>query len=146
MSTSVNQRDNTRNQSALDITQGHIFMGDNGYQESVFLNNSGADFDLQPGSLVLRNTADASQVIPAVAGATLADVIGVVTLEGTLTLADAATANVNYCTTGRVDETRLILPDTVTLDTVVGAKTVRDILNSIGLELVATTENTKFDN
>lgn len=146
MSTGTSQRDNTRNQSTLDITQGHIFMGDNGYQEAVFLNNTGADLALQPASLVLRNAADASQVTPAISGATLVDVIGVVALENEFDVLDGATANINYCTTGRIDETRISLPAGVTLDTVVGTKTVRDILNAIGLELVATIDNTKHDN
>lgn len=142
----VTQRDNTRNQSTVDISHSHIFMGSNGFEESVFLNNTGAELTLKPGSLVLRNGAAPLQIIPAVADATIANVIGVIAIENEVVLADAATLNVNYCTKGKVDETLLSLPGAYTLDTVQANRTVKDHLNALGFELVATVENTKLDN
>lgn len=142
----VTQRDNTRNQSTVDISHSHIFMGSNGFEEAVFLNNTGAELTLKPGSLVLRNGAAPLQIIPVVADATIANVIGVIAIEDEVVLADAATLNVNYCTKGKVDETLLELPGAYTLDTVQANRTVKDHLNALGFELVATVENTKLDN
>lgn len=142
----ITQRDNTRNQSTLDISHSHLFMGSNGFEESVFLNNTGAELTLKPGTLVLRNAANAAQILPAVADATIANVIGVIFIETEIVLAIGATINVNYCTKGKVDETLLFLPGAYTLDTVEASKTVRDHLNALGMELTATIDNTKFDN
>lgn len=142
----VTQRDNTRNQSTVDISHSHIFMGSNGFEEAIFKNNSGAELVLKPGSLVLRDAATPTQVVPAVADATIANTVGVIALEEEVTLADGDTLNINFCTTGKIDETKLSLPGAYTLDTVQANKTVKDHLNALGLELTATIDNTKFDN
>lgn len=90
--------------------------------------------------------ATANGVIP-VTSATLADVIGVSALEGSVSLADAATLAINYGSKGTIDGNRLTLPAGVTLDTAVGAKTLRDKLEDLGLHVdTSTVEQTKFDN
>ena len=142
----INQRDVTRNQSTLDISHSHLFTGNNAFEESVFLNNTGAELTLEPGTLVLRNAANTAQILPAVADATIANVIGVIFIETEIVLAIGATLSVNYCTKGKVDETLLFLPDAYTLDTVAGSRTVRDHLNALGMNLTATIDNTKYDN
>lgn len=146
MSTEISQRDNTRNQSTLDIQHNRIFIGDNGYENAVLLNDTGAELTLKPGTLVLRDPAVAGQVIPAVIGATLANVIGVIATDEDNVMAIAGTLAINYCSTGKVDETKLVLPGATTLDTVVAGKSVRDHLNALSLELAATIDNTKYDN
>lgn len=144
---SITQRDNNRNQSAVDISHLRIFLFNNTYQSAVFNNNTGAPFTLQPGMLVVRNTANAAQVLPPADVDALANVIGIVAIDEEVELAIAGTLNINYATQGDVDETKLILP-AGTLDSVPlgSGKTVRDILNSLGFHLTPTTENTKFDN
>ena len=142
----VTQRDNTRNQSTVDISHSHIFMGSNAFEEAVFNNNTGGELTLKAGTLVIRNAANAAQVLPAIAGATIANVVGIVALDSDVVLADAATVNINFGYAGKVDETKLVLPAATTLDTVQASKTVRDHLNALGLELTATIDNTKFDN
>ncbi|MFN0254500.1 hypothetical protein [Pedobacter ureilyticus] len=144
----VTQRNATRNQSTADYQSKKIFIFDNRYIEGVFKNNSGGSFTLSPGMLAVRDIAVAGGFLPATAD-NIADVIGVVAVDGSVVLANAATANVNVCTKGGIDGNMLILPATVTLNTVPtdAAKTVRDILEGIGLHIdTSSVEMTKFDN
>lgn len=146
MSVTATQRDATRNQSTVDITRKNIFTYGNRYRTAIFSNNTGADLIIDSGSLVLRHASLADTIIPAIAGATLANVIGVLYVDGPLTLANGATANVNYCISGDVDGGLLTLPATVTLDTVVGAKALKDILTDLGIVTNVVTEISKTGN
>lgn len=146
MAITYNQRNATRNQSTVDYTQEILFLNDGRSQEAVFLNNSGGLLTLEQGILVRRDVSTPGQVIPAIAGTTLADVIGIVRIDGTIDLADTETANINYDTQGTIDSGLLVFPATVTLDTVVGSKSLKDILTGIGFDPKAVTELTDFDN
>lgn len=145
MSIESTQRNATRNQSTVDYTRKNIFLYGDRYQTAVFNNNTGGDLDLESGYLVVRNTAVAGQVLPATA-ANLADVIGIAKVDGVVTLADVATLPISYCVEGDIDSGLLTLPATVTLDTVVGNKVLRDILTDLGFKLFDVSENAKTDN
>lgn len=145
----INQRNATRNQSTADFIRcEHIFLFDNHFQEAVFKNTTGSDYTLKPGSLVLRDTTASKQVKPAVDDDTIDNVIGIVFIEEEVTLAANETLDINYAIDGGIDETKLALPGTVTLDTVATgkAKTLRDNLNGQGFQLEASVQNTKYDN
>lgn len=146
MSVEATQRNATRNQSTVDFERKNMFLFGNRYQEAVFLNNTGSEETFTAGSLVLRDIANAGQIKPAIAGATLADVIGILAIDGTVVLAAAATAQCNYAIKGDIDASLLQFPATVTLDTVVGNKTLKDILTDLGFVLFNVTENSKTDN
>lgn len=146
MSTTINQVDNTRNQSTAHYDCQSLFLFNNTYQEAVFNNTTAGVLELSAGTLVLRNATTPGQIKPAIAGATLADVIGVLKLEDPASLAAGETLPVNFCTGGDVDEALLQLPDGVTMDTIVGQKTLRDILNGLGFSFKASTDNTKIEN
>jgi len=147
MPINATQRSATRNQSTVDYSIDNIFMYGNRYQTATFLNDTGAEATFSDGFLVLRNTASAGQIIPAIAGATLANVIGVLKTDS-ITLADDGTAAVNYAICGDIDVNLLQLPATVTLDTVVGTtgKCLKDFLTDLGFVLRNVTENSQFDN
>lgn len=142
------QRSATGNQSTVDYSLENLFLYGNRYQTATFQNNTGAEATFSSGFLVLRNTSTPANVIPAIAGATLANVIGVLKLDSDVTLADAGTTPANYGIGGDIDVSLLQLPATVTLDTVVGTtgKCLRDFLTDLGFVLKNVTENTKFDN
>jgi hypothetical protein len=147
--TNLNQRDATRNQSTVDYSQVKLFLFNNRYQTGLFKNNTGAELILKPGTLLLRDKATPTQVIPAIAGATLSDVIGIVKADGEIILATAGTLDINFGISGDIDENELVLPATVTLDTVPltsGTRTVRDILQALGFVLSGSVQNTKYDN
>ncbi|HMI01624.1 MAG TPA: hypothetical protein VK541_04035 [Pedobacter sp.] len=91
-------------------------------------------------------TAVASGVIPVTSG-NLANVIGVAAIDGSVVLENSESANMNYGTKGTIDGNSLVLPAGVTLDTIVGAKTLRDVIESLGLHVdTSTVDHTKFDN
>lgn len=142
----VTQRNATRNQSTADYQSKRIFIFDNRFIEGTYKNNAETDDVLSVGKLCVRDTATANGFIPAT-NANLANVVGVVDLDGSVTLAENATTNINVCTKGTIDGNLLVLPSGVTLNTTVGSKSLRDVLEAIGLHVdTSTVENTKFDN
>lgn len=140
------QRDATRNQSTVDFQRKNIFLYGNRNTPVVFKNNTGADLDIEAGLLLIRNSADATQVIPAIAGATLVNVIGFLNIEGKNTLADGETINANLCLNGDIDSSLITLPATVTLDTVTSGKALKDTLTALGFVLHNVIEGSKFAN
>ena len=141
-----NQRGATRNQSTVDYTQEVLFFGGVKSRDAVFLNNTGADLDVEQGILVLRDVTTPGQIIPAIAGATLANVIGVLRVEGVTSLADAASMEVNYATSGEFDSGLIVFPATVNLDTTVGAKHLLDVITGLGFDPKDYTDSSIFDN
>lgn len=142
------QRNSTRNQSTVDYSLENLFLFGNRYQTATFKNNTGAEATFKSGFLVLRDTSAPANIIPAIAGATLANVVGILKLDSETTLADAGTTPANYCIGGDIDVNLLQLPATVTLDTVVGTtgKCLRDVLTDLGFVLKNVVENSKIDN
>lgn len=146
MGMDVNQRDQSRNQSTADFQQKRIFIFDNRFEEGVFKNNGAAAMTLSLGSLVARNTAVANGFIP-VTAANLADTIGISANEYDIELPANGTSNINIATKGTIEAIHLALPVGVTLQTTVGNKSLRDVLEGLGFHIeVNALENTKFDN
>ena len=144
----VTQRNATRNQSTADYESKKIFIFDNRFIEGVYKNNSGAELTLRSGMLVVRDTSVVNGFLPATL-ANVANVLGVVSVDGSVVLANASTTNINICTKGTVDGNLLIMPSGVTLNTVPtdATKTVRDFLEAIDLHVdTSSVEMTKFDN
>ena len=91
-------------------------------------------------------TASAGGLIP-VTSSNLADVIGILTYEGSGILGTDDELQVNMAIGGEIDGTELVLPSGVTLNTVVGNKTLKDVLNAVGFVVRDNVvENTNFDN
>jgi hypothetical protein len=78
--------------------------------------------------------------------ATLANVIGILKIEGVNTMANGASLSANYALCGDIDAGLLILPVGVTLDAIVGSKALKDVLTSLGFVLNNVTEGSNFDN
>lgn len=76
----------------------------------------------------------------------LADAVGISANEEDISQAAAESDDISYATKGTVAEGLIILPATVTFKTLVGNKSLRDILEDIGFHLEASIDNTKFDN
>tara|TARA_R110000822_G_scaffold259530_1_gene384664 strand:+ start:2828 stop:3286 length:459 start_codon:yes stop_codon:yes gene_type:complete len=152
MSVSAIQRNATNNQSTVDYTRKQIFIYGNEFQSAILANTTIVEQIAVTGQLVTRDTATAGQVNLATAS-NLADVIGITFIDST-TLAvassgggtDGGTTSLDYAVNGTIDNGLLELPATVTLDTVVGNKALRDILNDLGFILRDVTENSKIDN
>ena len=78
--------------------------------------------------------------------ATLANVIGILKIEEENEMANGARMNANYCVSGDIDASLLILPNGVTLDSYVGSKALKDVLTALGFVLHNVVEGSKFDN
>jgi hypothetical protein len=143
----VNQRNVTRNQSTADYEVKRIFIFDNRFENGTYLNNDAEDnITLEAGMLVARNTSVAGGLIP-VKSSNLANVIGIAAYEGSIELAPTETAVTAYATKGTIDGNKLVLPATITLNTTVGSKSLRDVLEGLGFHIdTSSVEHTKFDN
>lgn len=77
----------------------------------------------------------------------LANAIGILLLENSVTLASNATTAGSIVINGIIDSTMLVYPLNTTPNTVVGSKVFKDVINGLGFKLDETTvDNTKFDN
>ena len=108
------------------------------------LANSGTGTN--PTINIENGTSGTLNGVSPVTQSTLANVIGILKLEGVNTLADGATISANICIDGDIDATNLVLPIGVTLDTIVGSKALRDILTTQGFVLNNVIEGTKLNN
>lgn len=144
MGVTTTQRNATRNQSTADFELQNLFLSGNRYQATTFKNTTASAIDAKDGILVLRDAAGI--VRPAIAGATLADVIGILKFEDVQSVAAGASVTAYYCISGDIDVNLLVLPDTVTIDTVVGTKLLRDVLTGLGFVLFNVTDGSKFNN
>jgi S-layer protein len=105
---------------------------------------TGAD----PTITVVNGTAGVDEGFSPATSATLANVIGILktTGNGITTLADGASMSANYAICGDIDATMLVLPNGVTLDSIVGSKALKDILTALDFRLNDVVEMTKFNN
>jgi len=99
-----------------------------------------------PTITVVNGTSGVDEGFSPATSATLANVIGILKIEGVNTMANAASLNANYCISGDIDAGLLILPNGVTLDSIVGSLALKDILTAKGFVLNNVTECTKYDN
>jgi hypothetical protein len=97
---------------------------------------------------VVQGVASVAGGLIPVTATNLADTIGIAAMEGDIVaLAGGATLQIMHCVKGDVDANLFVLPAGVTLDTPVGNKALRDVLEGLGLHLVnGSIENTKADN
>lgn len=97
-------------------------------------------------TIVAGSTAIANGFIPVTSG-TLANTIGIAANEGVIELSINEAADINIGTKGTIDGNKLTLPAGVTLNTIVGSKNYRDILEGLGFHVdISATEHTTFDN
>lgn len=97
-------------------------------------------------TIVAGSTAVANGVLIGTS-ANAADVIGITAHEGEITLPINGFANINIGVKGTIDGQKLTLPSGLLLNTIVGNKNFRDILETVGFHVdTDSTEHTNFDN
>jgi hypothetical protein len=99
-----------------------------------------------PTFTIVNGTAGVDEGFSPATSANLANVIGILKIEGINTMANGASLSANYCLSGDIDASMLILPNGVTLDTIVGSKALKDILTALGFVLNNVSELSNFDN
>jgi hypothetical protein len=147
MSITATQRDETNNQSTVDFVRKNLFLYGARFAKGVLANNTDPEASQTAtiGQLVVRDTTTAGQLELAT-DANLADVIGITFMDTTILADNDATVAIDYAIRGDVDGGLLQLPTGVTLDTIVGDKALRDVLNDLGFVIFAVQEQTKIDN
>lgn len=99
-----------------------------------------------PTITIVNGSAGVDEGFSPATSANLANVIGILKIEGINTMANRDSLSANYAISGDIDAGMLILPNGVTLDTIVGSKALKDVLTALGFVLNNVTEGTKFDN
>lgn len=99
-----------------------------------------------PTFTIVGGTAGVDEGFSPATSATLANVIGILKIDGINTMANAASLSANYALSGDIDTSLLILPNGVTLDSMAGSKALKDILTALGFVLYNVVETTKYDN
>lgn len=147
MSIDATQRNATNNQSTVDFVRKNLFLYGARFAKGVLANNidPSASQTATIGQLVVRDTTTAGQLELATS-LNLADVLGITFMDETVLASLGETVAIDYAIRGDIDGALLSLPDTVTLDTVVGNKALRDVLNDLGFVIFTVQEQTKTDN
>lgn len=139
-------RNSSRNQSTADYSRQQLFTFEPRFYEAVLVNKAVEDLLAEDGILVMRDVANTAQIVPITATADLPKVIGVAKVGGEVVLAQNETLNVNFAFKAEVDGEFLVLPDGVTMATLVGDKSLKDVLTGLGFIIHNVTENSKFAN
>ena len=147
MSITATQRDATNNQSTVDYIRKNLFLYGVRFAKGVLANKTDPEASQTAtiGQLVVRDTDTDGQVTLATAS-NLADVLGITFMDTAILADNAATVAIDYAIRGDIDGGLLQLPTNVTLDTTVGNKALRDVLNDLGFVIFAVQEQTKIDN
>lgn len=145
MSVNVTESNVTRNQSTVTYSASNLILFAPKYgPEIVYKNTTGASLNATSGLLVVRDVSTTGQLKSATSS-NLADVVGILLINDSITLANNATVNGQYLIGGEIDASQLILPATITLDTVVGTtKFLRDVLTDLGFKLQNIVEHSKL--
>lgn len=140
----ITQSTPTRNQlsSAYDLSK--IFLFDNKYRKVNIANATGSSMVLVAGTVI-----GCVGITHAPYDADTANQLPVGILAEDITIANGTNADVTICNGGKVAEEKVVFFDTDdTLAGIVSNRSIRDMLisNTLGIELVTTSELTSDDN
>jgi hypothetical protein len=128
-----------------------IFLGDNFYKDVSYANSTGSTVTINPGRLIGRILSSA-KVLPQVSTGTDGSQYPMAIAAETNVVPDGTTINITVCVAGRVNESKVILGGSDTLDTPVGAEgtgggIIRDLIQrNTDILLVPSTELSNTDN
>lgn len=130
-----------------DLTK--IFLGGNETIQMSYTNSTGAAKTITAG-LVMGRISASALALPLESDASDGSQYPVgVLMNETITVANGATATITVAICGDINENELTFENgTDTLATAVSSKILRDRIaaDTLGIRLVAQTENTRFDN
>jgi hypothetical protein len=136
----------TQNQQIINYDYSKLFLT-NFKVISVNVAASGADIELTPGVLMGRISATGKGAI-CKSGSSDGSQVPLGLCVETKTIADGENADVQIAVTGRVDETKIVLDGTDTLDTAFDGRILRDRIpaDTEGIELETLTDLVNTDN
>jgi hypothetical protein len=151
----------TSNQLFVDYDTKKVFVWNNRYDQGLFDEPDGSgEFTLSEGQVIGRIASSGKLKICA-SDATDGSQIPIGVVKGSYTMAESATnQNITYCISGDVDQSSLLFSGSEDLDTTVtivndpdgtpsdtsNVRTMRDLIQSVGIRLVAADELENFDN
>ena len=137
----------TRNQLGVSYDFSKIFLFDNKYRVITLSNATGSPVTLLMGTVIGTKKADATGGAFA-SGATDGTQYATGILAEDVTIGANSTADVQICVGGKIAVEKVILNGSDTMTTAVGDRVIFDKIGAetLGIELVAATEVTKFDN
>lgn len=139
----ITQSTPTRNQLTSSYDFSKIFLFDNKYRKVNIANATGSPLVLTAGMAI-----GCVGITHAVYKSGTSNQLPVGILAEDITIANGSNADVMICNGGKIAEEKVTLDGTDTLATIVDNRSVRDMLisNTLGLELVTTSELTAADN
>lgn len=146
MSTAVTTT-NTSNQLTVNYDTSKIFLWAPKYQPGVLTNLSGGDLTYPAGTLIGRISANQEFAV-LTSGAVDGSQLPVGVLAHDVFIADTESADISIGVGGEVAEEKIIFDGADDFDTVVSGRSLRDRIaaDTVGIKLVTSTENTRFDN
>lgn len=146
---SNNQTVNTGQQATTNYDVSKIFVYDNRYQKAPYNNSAYGSVSLLAGTPMGRVTSTGF-IKPVVSSAADGSQVPVGILSADVVVDGGATVQLPICVSGDVVEDKLNLAAGDTLDTTIASGGVsqryRDRLQAIGINVIANTEMTGYDN
>lgn len=139
---------NTGNQATSNYDVSKIFVFNNRYNTGTIINSKYTPETL-PAGTVLGRIAGTGNLTPCVSTATDGSQFPMGILAADIVIAFGASMNVPVCIFGDVVQSKVVFFNTSdNLNTVVNGRTMYDRIgsDSVGIKLVASTENTYLDN
>lgn len=140
-----NQRLNTGSQATTDYDLSKIFIWNNRYKKGNYINNVYDPEILLIGQVLGRNSTT-NKLEKCFATSTNGSQYPIGVVAENVTVAEGATVEITYCSNGDVVSDKLIFEEGDGLQTAVSGKTMFDMLQAAGLNIVVNTEQTDYDN
>lgn len=143
---------NTSNQLTVNTDTSKIFIWNNRYDATNYVNNSYYDPITLVAGTVMGRVAATQVLIPCEAGASDGSQYPIGILAHDLEVDSGDTVSATICVSGDVAEEKVVFFNSdatgMSLDTVVSDRSMRDRIaaDTIGINLVAGTEMTAYDN
>ncbi len=138
--------ENSSNHQSNQITQSHLFLGENRYRTGSYINDGYDTITLAKGTLLGR-VAATGLLVPLFSDNNDGSQYPVGVLAQAVTVTVGQTVNLTFCHKGDVDQDGLVLDvGDADLNVVVAAKTLADWIHDLGIKLISGDQLTDFDN
>lgn len=143
----VDETLNTGQQSITNYDVSKIFVWKNKYKTGLFENGTYDPIEMIPGRLLGRVSAT-QKIVPHASDAADGSQFPVGVLAQYALVDEGEERELMFCVDGHVVENKVILAEGDTLDTVIDGRSIRDRIgaDTVGINLIASTERTGFDN
>jgi len=142
---------NTGNQASVNTDTTKVFVWQNRFRNATFVaTNSGYDDVVHKAGTVLGRISASNKVTPLKSGASDNSQfpVGILAKDVTVPAGESVETTVSMCIAGDVNKNLIVLQGSDALTTVVSGKTILDRIgaDTVGVNVVETTEMTSFDN